>query len=287
MKNITYFPLLGFMTCTTACNKDNDEPKPEQPQYGIVSKIDVNIRYSDTEQYSMGLSVEYDTQNNITKISYSGDDDYPIFSYKREGNKLIVTEADVEHPNDIRSTCKANLDAKGQIITAEYSYDKNGNGKLEIQNIQCQYADNGDLTLCTNDYYETKSKFTWSNGNIVKNEYSSTDDGSSTYATGQQYSSTYENRTNFNFSDVLFGEGTSILSSDILSYIYLRNAGYLGNKDKYLPTKVAWTDVDQFQLITEYIYEFNDNGLPNTIVVKNNEGGVEITTVTMKITYKK
>lgn len=286
MKKLLVFLILGLTFCTTACNKDNDEPKPEPPQYGIVSKIDANIRYSDTEQYSMEINIEYDTQNNITKIQYSGDDDAPIFSYKREGDKLTVTETDVEHPNEIEATFNANLNAKGQIITAEYSYDKENDDKLEVQNIKCQYADNGDLVFCTNDYYESECKFTWSNGNIVKNEYLYTD-GVTYRATGQQYSSTYENRTNFDFSNNSFGDySPGILSPDVLSYIHLRSAGYLGNKDKYLPAKVVWIDNDDHSpIVTEYIYEFNDDGLPNTIVAKFNDESQG--TVTMNVTYKK
>lgn len=277
--------VLGLASCQSNDSGEDPEPdpKPGEKTHGTVSKVDITAKdYGATYEDHYVYSMEYDKNNNIAQITLNGDEGVASCSYLRGGdNKLTVTVTDNFYQTKFVNELVSNLDAKGLIVTGQYSQSYADNDPW-VQAIQCRYSDKDELIGFNSPNYDNIYK--WTDGNISESDYILPDGGR---VVGKQYSSEHKNMTNWNFSDLVFitGVSGSIFINDIFGFMNLRSAGYFGVRDKYLPAKVEWVDDRMDPSITEYTYEFNADGWPQTIIAKCNNKYE--TTLTMKITYKK
>lgn len=239
-----------------ACSDDDNKDEGIRGANGerLISKIiEHDNKYGDDV-----CTFYYDKQGRIEKILNTGtaikeDVDYTYtITYNHTDNKLIST-CKYDDGIDI-FTCT--LNTKGYMVNAvnKEEYLKESNQQQE--NITYTYDDNDQLIKVTRNGY-VAAEYTWSNGNLVKDDRGSYDVTTCTYTEK-------ENKSNFDFGAAFFVcESTDL--SEMLGYRGKRSKNFIKHDGKW-----------------SYNYTFDDEGYVTKIERYHDNDNTHISTYTIE-----
>lgn len=247
-----------------SCSKDDDNGgTTNKDGQRLVSKIIYNeVSGNDTDVSECNFT--YDSEGNVSEVTESytrhNETSRYITTIKRDGNKVTMTELDLEDQSKYYTWCT--LDDDGRVIKEE----DNDNSVTTFA-----YDNSGQLIkITTPDEDNCNREYTWKQGNMTNSKHwhiNSSGDKYDNTETSYEYT-LHSNNINIDFTWVSWGS------------FYMDT--YFGKTNKNLLKSYSESDGNK----DEYEYEFDGDYVSTVKEYNTYKGGERKLTGTYHIYYK-